>query len=56
MPSSLHDALPIWTSFDEYLQQAKALQKQVDEAKAAQDAHFAMARARSATLLWCPAV
>ena len=40
MPSTIHR-----TSFDEYLLQAKALQKQVDEAKAAQDAHFAKARA-----------
>lgn len=31
--------------FDEHLLQANALQKQVDEAKAAQDAHFAKARA-----------
>ena len=33
------------TRFNEHMQQAKALQKQFDEAKAAQDTHFNQARA-----------
>lgn len=33
------------TQFNEHMQQAKALQKQFDEAKAAQDLHFNKARA-----------
>lgn len=39
MPSLIHRV-----PFDEHLLQANALQKQVDEAKAAQDAYFAKAR------------